>query len=140
MGKSKRAERAPLGHRTNPLRVGRGMHIIDMGQWPAAMIVTRKRRAYERFMRRYHSPDHPWQPFPEPGGGLSVVLHDGTVRATIVIAVGQCEDRDELSCTLAHEATHAMRWILEHVGEAEPGTETQAYLVEHIVKGALRVL
>ena len=67
-------------------------------------------------------------------------MEDGAGAVMFVITVGKQDSRIELADTLAHEATHAMRWLLEHVGEKEPGTETEAYLVGHIVKRSLMAL
>jgi uncharacterized protein YjaZ len=65
------------------------------------------------------------------------VMSISAVRLLLLMGIGPHPNRDELAVTLAHEATHAMRWILEHAGEKQPGTECEAYLVEHIVRQAL---
>lgn len=44
--------------------------------------------------------------------------------------------RNKVACTvpvMAHEATHAARFIWDHLGEENTGTEADAYLVEWIV-------
>lgn len=58
----------------------------------------------------------------------------------ILICIGEPGDAYELAITLAHEAVHAMRWIFENVGENRPGTETEAYLVEHIMRHGPKAL
>jgi hypothetical protein len=81
--------------------------------------------------------DHP--PFPVANAGHCQKLTRGQ-DCVFLIAVGEPANRDELAMTLAHEATHAMRWLFEHLGERTPGTEAQAYLVEHIVRCGLRAI
>jgi hypothetical protein len=119
----------------------KGIHWINTGQWPQAMAITGDADAYRRFMRKYCGKEHENDPpFPRFNGGLCQKLEDDVGNVIMFIAVGKQKDRAELACTLAHEATHAMRWMLEHVREKEPGTETEAYLVEHIVRHGLRAL
>jgi hypothetical protein len=116
------------------------VHWIDTGQWPPALAVIADKRAYKRFIRKHcgdHAADCP--PFPGTNAGLCQKLEDGS-DCIFVIAVGEQKDQIELAGTLAHEATHAMRWLFEHIGEKDPGTETQAYLVEHIVRNGMRAL
>jgi hypothetical protein len=116
----------------------KGVHRVDLGQWPPALFVIGERRAYQRFMRAHcggKAADHP--PFPAPNGGHCQKLVQD--RACIfLIVVGEQRNRDELAITLAHEATHAMRWLFEHIDEKRPGTEAESYLVEHIVRGGLK--
>lgn len=117
----------------------KGVHHIDLGPWPPALVLIADRAAYGRFMRSQCG-KHPFQPFPKPRGGLCTELKNEAGDLLLVIAIGAQPDSIELAASLAHEATHAMRWILEYVSEREPGAETQAYLVEHIVKQGLKAL
>lgn len=117
----------------------KGLHRIDLGQWPPACYLFTERRAYNRYHRELTGSAPPI-PFPPKDGGNCLHLEHPDGRAILMIAVAEQTSRDELAITLAHEATHAMRWILEHAGEEQPGTETQAYLVEHIVRESLKAL
>jgi hypothetical protein len=117
----------------------KGLHRIDLGQWPQAMYVTDDKRTYNRFIRERQG--KVTDPFPPSNGGnCQMMTQKSTGSCIFLIAVGPQDDAIELATTLAHEATHAMRWLLEHVGEDSPGTETQAYLVEHIVREGLKAL
>jgi len=66
-------------------------------------------------------------------------LTDGK-HAVIIMAfdLKECVDEDPafLAGVIAHEATHCVCRIFEHIGEApdEIGEESRAYLTEHIVK------
>lgn len=33
-----------------------------------------------------------------------------------------------------------MRWLFEHIREANPGTEAEAYLVEYVVRHGLKAM
>ena len=118
----------------------KGLHQIDLGQWPPALFVTKEEGAYKRLLRRYCGKDAETNPFPQRDAGFCQHLSNGLGADIFVVVVGRQSNRTQLIATIAHEATHAMRWILESVGEKAPGTETEAYLVGHIVKGALRAL
>lgn len=116
------------------------IHWIDSGQWPPAIAITNNKKAYQRFMRSHCggvAADHPQ--FPPFNGGLCQKLVDGN-SCIFLITVGEQADDIELACAVAHEATHLARWLFEHIGEKEPGLESQAYLVEHIVRHGLRAL
>lgn len=117
----------------------KGVHWIDLGQWPQQLVLIDNKRSYMRFGRE-RLDGHKMQPFPPAHGGATTQIEHTTKGVLFIIAVGAPKDRDDLAVTLAHEATHAMRWILEDVGEKQPGTETEAYLVGHIVKEGLRAL
>lgn len=118
----------------------KGVHEVELGQWPQRAYVIGDRRSYRNFMIDRCGgkiADHP--PFPTGGGGSCQKLTSGH-SCVFVICISQQDTLAELACTLAHEATHLMRWLLEHIGEKEPGTETQCYLVEHIVRHGLTAL
>jgi len=66
------------------------------------------------------------------------VISDG--REAIVILVFDLDECDQgeayLAGTVAHEATHCVSRVFEHIGEEpdEIGEESRAYLTEHIVR------
>lgn len=115
----------------------KGLHSIDLGQWPPAMVLTADKRAYSRFMREKQGNE--FSPFPKPGGGHTELMVNGKGLAYIMLAIGPGEDQRELICTIAHEAVHAARFLFAHVGETEPSKEAEAYLIEHIVRKALTI-
>jgi hypothetical protein len=115
------------------------VHVVDLGQWPPACAIIGNKRAYHRFMRGKCGGDAKVHRFPKPNAGHCEMLAHGQ-ECWFVIAVGAHEFGSELACTLAHEATHLMRWLFEHIGEKAPGTEAEAYLVEHIVREGLKAL
>lgn len=117
----------------------KNVHWVDLGPWPPALAIVDDKRTFNRLIRA-KTAQPPERPFPGSGGGLCIRLDNERGAALFVIAIGPQGSRDELAVTLAHEATHAMRWILEYVGENEPGTEAQCYLVEHIVRRGLEAL
>jgi hypothetical protein len=117
----------------------KGLHEIDLGQWPQRMYVTADKRAYNRFCREKQGKVE--QPFPpQDGGNCQMMTQESTGWCVFLIAMGPWSSTLELASNLAHEATHAQRWLLEHVGEHSPGTETQAYLVGHIVREGMAAL
>lgn len=118
----------------------KGVHYVDLGPWPPALYVIGNKRAYGRFVRSMCGKNaKDCTPFPPANGGACQKMEDGQ-NCVFIITVGAHTDVIELAGTLAHEATHAMRWIFEHVGETSPGTEAEAYLVEHIVRNGLKAL
>jgi hypothetical protein len=118
----------------------KGAHEIDLGQWPCGMVVITDKRTYNRYIRMMcgkHAVKSP--PFPETNCGNCQTLEQPGA-CFIVISIGKTPDDAERILTLVHEATHAMRYILEHALEKNPGTETEAYLVEHIVRQGMKAL
>lgn len=115
------------------------LHRIDLGQWPPLMYVTQDKRTYNRFMREKQGDE--FKPFPpHNGGSCEMMKQESSGSCIFLIALGSQDDQTEFASTLAHEATHAMRWLLEDIGEHNPGTETQAYLVGHIVREGMKAL
>lgn len=118
----------------------KGVHYVSLGQWPPALYVTDDKRAYQRFIKKHCGPAASrCTPFPDINCGSCQKLEGGQ-DCVFLICIGPQKDAAELAGTLAHEATHAMRWLFEHIGEHSPGTETEACLVEHIVRNGLKAL
>jgi hypothetical protein len=118
----------------------KGVHWIPSGQWPPAIALIDSRRSWRAFAKKYCGNNaNDCASFPPKHGGCCQKLEDGAA-CIFVILVGEHDDQIELASTIAHEATHLMRWLFEHIGEDEPGTEAQAYLVEHIVRLGLQAL
>lgn len=66
-------------------------------------------------------------------------LSDGKVGIVVMVFdLDECEDDEEanLAGIVAHEATHCVCRVFEHIGEEpeEIGEESRAYLTEHVVK------
>lgn len=116
----------------------KGLHRIDLGQWPPALFITADKRAYNRFMREKQGVE--FTKFPRARGGSTEFMKNKAGDCVVMIAIGPNNDGNELVATLAHEAVHAKQFILDYVGEKTPGIETEAYLVEHIVRRALELL
>jgi hypothetical protein len=118
----------------------KGVHWIDTGQWPSALAFVKDEAAYRRVMHAHCGKDCELRAWPHRDGGFCQQLADDTGKSVILIGMGKQKNKTEAALTAAHEATHAMRWILAHAAENEPGTETEAYLVEHIMRGVLNAL
>jgi hypothetical protein len=103
------------------------------------MAVIGDESAYNRFVKSWCAGYAPVD-FPRRGGGNCQQMENAAGDMMLVMVIGKQPNRTELMLTVAHEATHAMRWILEFVGEKSPGTETEAYLVEHISRQAFHAL
>lgn len=118
----------------------KGVHWIDLGQWPASLAVITDSRTYGRFLRQKCGKSYRACPaFPKSNAGICQML-EGPEGTIVLISIGKTADPAERILTLVHEATHAMRWVLENAAEASPGTETEAYLVEHIVRHGLEAI
>lgn len=118
----------------------KGVHEVDLGQWPCGLVVITDKRTYSRYLREMcgkNAAQYP--PFPLKDSGLCQTLEQPGA-CVIVITLGPQSNEREALLTLVHEATHAMRYALQHAAENTPGTETEAYLVEHIVRQGLEAL
>jgi hypothetical protein len=117
----------------------KGVHWLGLGQWPCNLAVVGDEAAYERFRKAYCGNSMALD-FPRRGAGNCQQMENAAGDMMLLIAVGKQPSRTEMMLTIAHEAVHAMRFILQFVGEHSPGTETEAYLVEHISRAAFAAL
>jgi len=117
----------------------KGLRWINLGPWPPDLAITSDRRAYRRFLRDEVG-EKEIPEFPGKDTASTYCVTHKEKGPLVLISLGPQSDQYELASNLAHEATHAMRWILEYVGEEKPGTETEAYLVGYIVKQAMQAL
>jgi hypothetical protein len=119
------------------LTPAKGIHWIELGQWPPLLAVTCDKAAYNRWMKAKGRDSHP---FPTDKGGSAQLLTKGPANGILFIALNPKQSERELIISLVHEATHIARFLFEYVKEEHPGVETEAYLVEYIVAESWREL
>lgn len=117
----------------------KGVHWIDLGQWPCRLAFVADEKGFARFNQAFC--DGTIEPgYPKTDGGCCYKLQNPAGEPLFLLAVGKASSRNQRACTIAHEAVHVMQFVLEHLGEEKPGIETQAYLVEHVLRNALQAV
>lgn len=131
--------------RERPRHIGleggvKGVHWVDLGPWPPALVIVTDKAAYRRLSKQRCGEHAPKHLFPGANAGRCEEWKGDGADLLLVISVGPQKDDIELAGTLAHEAAHAVRWLFRHIGEHEPGLESEAYLIEHIVRHGMRAI
>ena len=114
-----------------------GYYHVDCGHFPAQIKLCFDKASFQKILD-----DHsiPYEASPlKDGIAETHYIGDGhNVVIILVFNLAECmnEDPSYLAGIVAHEATHCVCRVFEHIGEApeEIGEESRAYLTEHIVR------
>ena len=114
-----------------------GYYHVDCGHFPSQIKLCFSNETFQRVLRDHGITEKATAL--DEGIAETHYLTDGK-HAVIIMAfdLAECVEEDPafLAGVIAHEATHCVCRIFEHIGEApdEIGEESRAYLTEHIVK------
>ena len=114
-----------------------GYYHVDCGHFPSQIKLCFSNEMFQRVLADHGIAEKATAL--DEGIAETHYLTDGK-HAVIIMAfdLKECVDEDPafLAGVIAHEATHCVCRIFEHIGEApdEIGEESRAYLTEHIVK------
>jgi hypothetical protein len=114
-----------------------GYYHVDCGHFPAQMKLCFDRKSFQKILE-----DHNITLRAEAlvdGVAETHFIADGRNAVIIVVFdLDECIDEDPsyLVGVIAHEATHAVCRVFDHIGEQkdEIGEESRAYLTEHLVR------
>ena len=114
-----------------------GYYHVDCGHFPTQIKLCFSNEIFQRVLKDHGITEK--ASALDEGIAETHYLTDGR-EAVIILAfdLKECVDEDPsyLAGVIAHEATHCVCRIFEHIGESpeEIGEESRAYLTEHIVK------
>lgn len=114
-----------------------GYYHVDCGHFPSQIKLCFSNETFQRVLKDHGITEKATAL--DEGIAETHYLTDGK-QAVIIMAfdLAECVEEDPafLAGVIAHEATHCVCRIFEHIGEApdEIGEESRAYLTEHIVK------
>lgn len=114
-----------------------GYYHVDCGHFPSQIKLCFSDETFQRVLKDHGITEKATAL--DEGIAETHYLTDGK-HAVIIMAfdLEECVEEDPafLAGVIAHEATHCVCRIFEHIGEApdEIGEESRAYLTEHIVK------
>ena len=114
-----------------------GYYHVDCGHFPSQIKLCFSNEMFQQVLRDHGITEKATAL--DEGIAETHYLTDGK-HAVIIMAfdLAECVEEDPafLAGVIAHEATHCVCRIFEHIGEApdEIGEESRAYLTEHIVK------
>ena len=114
-----------------------GYYHVDCGHFPAEIKLCFSNETFQRVLLD-HGITYKATALDE-GIAETHYLTDGKMGVIIMVFdLKECVDEDPayLAGVVAHEATHCVCRVFEHIGEEpdEIGEESRAYLTEHIVK------
>lgn len=110
---------------------------VDCGHFPTQIKLCFSNETFQRVLKDHGITEKATAL--DDGVAETHYLTDGR-EAIIILAfdLDECVDEDQayLAGVIAHEATHCVCRVFEHIGEPpeEIGEESRAYLTEHIVK------
>lgn len=114
-----------------------GYYHVDCGHFPSQIKLCFSNETFQRVLKDHGISEKATAL--DEGIAETHYLTDGR-EAIIILAfdLKECVDEDPayLAGVIAHEATHCVCRVFEHIGEPpdEIGEESRAYLTEHIVK------
>jgi hypothetical protein len=115
----------------------RNYYHIDAGHFPAHIKLCFSDKDFQKILSDHNIYGTKTNAL-EMGTGETHYFSDGKYGIIILaLDLDECEDDDILLAGLiAHEATHCVCRVFEHIGEEldEIGEESRAYLTEHIVR------
>jgi hypothetical protein len=110
---------------------------VDCGHFPALIKLCFDKLSFQKILDDHEIP-YEASPLSD---GIAETHYIGNGRNVVIILVFnlvECIDEDPsvLAGIIAHEATHCVCRVFEHIGEQpeEIGEESRAYLTEHIVR------
>lgn len=115
-----------------------GVTWFNMGCYPVFVGFTMRPSSLER-VQRFMGVEADGNVAPTGGA----CCHKMTRAGMMVLIISMIDKRwpkNETAAIIAHEATHATRFIMEKIGEEYPGFEQEAYLVQQIVQDCLYAL
>ena len=114
------------------------VHYIDAGQWPVHIGFTNNEAAFNKEMKRlkvknadFLASDH------ADASTVSLIGEKGSL--CLIVTLGSCEGKTmaQVAGLIAHEATHVAQRLWEHIGEDNPGTESEAYFIQMVTQACL---
>jgi hypothetical protein len=108
---------------------------IDRGWQPVAIGFVPSEKAWDQEMKTMGLSD-PWPSKPQSAGHTQWIedRKTGVGRIYVVISDGGERDAFEVISTIVHEAVHVWQFLCRHIGEADPGTEMEAYGIQYITE------
>jgi hypothetical protein len=113
----------------------------NMGSWPCYVGFTTSQKAFKRETKRIcPSESIPFLGSNRANATTHFLAKDGCTTAIITMQSPKAAKTsfEQYAALVAHEAVHVAQQIFRDIGEKEPGDETEAYFVQHIVQFCLQ--
>ena len=102
---------------------------IDISIYPVKLAYIPNKKLWDKEIK-----SREWEgcPYPKSSGHCMYVTDKG--QGYIFFAFNRMDEYTEIECEglIAHEVTHAVDFIFEHIGEKTPGMESRAYLTQRL--------
>lgn len=104
---------------------------FDTGPLPFFFGVCFSEAAFKRELGRFSIPHNtPWCP---KDGATDAFTNSDTGALVVIVSIRPVSKSTGLPGLAAHEASHALHFLLDHMGESKMGDETQAYTLQWMV-------
>lgn len=116
----------------------------DSVQWADRALVTspyhiglcKSSAAFAAELKRLNVPKDDWPAFVNPGAAATAHSFESSKGKLCAIVCIDKPDkgitRHQINALLVHEGMHVWRWIREHINEASPSLEFEAYSMQAI--------
>jgi predicted RND superfamily exporter protein len=109
---------------------------FQIDPFPVVFGIATSKKAFDREIKRLdiHLNDLSWS---KKGARTNAFVSDSDEMCIIVSIDTKAHKQSppELRANIyAHEAVHVFQYVMEHVGEDEPGKEVEAYVIGRIVE------
>ncbi len=107
------------------------MYYYNLGFLPTYVGYCPNKKSWKKEMERLGIKD---EPYPETHGRCTRFIKDSD--HTVIICINPREETTEVQVVglIAHEASHAVDYICEDIGEVSPSSEFKAYLTQFITQ------
>ena len=104
-----------------------------MFQGPYYCLVTTQKQ-FEQELKRLGIKKRDWPEYRPNQHATVYELSNDKGDACFIVAVRNWQGRDpiEVAALLVHEATHVMQYTMRIIGEREPSSEFEAYMMQNI--------
>lgn len=111
-----------------------GRNYIDMGSWFCYLCFCFNQKEFEKETKRLTGKPMQFLPGKNTYGDMFEAKSERTNHPLYIISVSpRITTIDGVAGVIAHEASHVADRIFAYIGEEKVGTETRAYLIQHIV-------
>ena len=110
---------------------------INIGPYPFFMYYTKDAQGWKQLMKFLDDGNKFFvgQEYPEGDGHCTLFTHpDYSPVCVITINERESVNEEQIIGLITHEAVHAVDFLIECIGEANPGKEFKAYTVQNIVQ------
>ena len=107
---------------------------IDVGPYPFQIYYSPTPKAFKKFLKEFELPKIKYVN-DNKAGSCTIFTHpDFDTKCIITFNPPKHVDEAQIIGIIVHEATHAVDYLIDEIGESCPGKEFRAYTTQHITQ------